>query len=96
MIEFRNITYKYSSGDAAEYAALRSLSLKIEKGEFIGIAGHTGSGKSTAAQIAAGLINPTSGEILIDGKQFESAAETARELRKRSWDCFSVSRASAL
>ena len=83
MIEFRNITYKYSSGDAAEYAALRSLSLKIEKGEFIGIAGHTGSGKSTAAQIAAGLINPTSGEILIDGKQFESAAETARELRKR-------------
>lgn len=83
MIEFRNITYKYSSGDAAEYAALRSLSLNIEKGEFIGIAGHTGSGKSTAAQIAAGLINPTSGEILIDGKQFESAAETARELRKR-------------
>lgn len=83
MIEFRNITYNYNSGDAAEYAALRSLSLKIEKGEFIGIAGHTGSGKSTAAQIAAGLINPTSGEILIDGKQFESAAETARELRKR-------------
>ncbi len=83
MIELRNITYKYNSSDAAEYAALRSLSLKIGKGEFIGIAGHTGSGKSTAAQIAAGLINPTSGEILIDGRQFDSAAETARELRKR-------------
>ena len=71
MIEFRNITYNYNSGDAAEYAALRSLSLKIEKGEFIGIAGHTGSGKSTAAQIAAGLINPTSGEILIDGTSIQ-------------------------
>ena len=80
MIELRNITYKYNSSDAAEYAALRSLSLKIGKGEFIGIAGHTGSGKSTAAQIAAGLINPTSGEILIDGRQFDSAAETARTL----------------
>ena len=83
MIELKNVTYKYNSSDAAECAALHSLSLTVRKGEFIGIAGHTGSGKSTAAQIMAGLIVPTSGEILTDCASHENAAAAARELRKR-------------
>ena len=83
MIELRNISYSYSDSGSDSSAALKNVSLKINKGEFIGIAGHTGSGKTTVAQILAGLINPTEGTVVIDGKEMKDFKEAARALRKK-------------
>ena len=66
-IELRNVTYKYSTGTAYEMVALDNISLQIPDGQFIGIIGHTGSGKSTLIQHFNGLIRPTSGQVLFDG-----------------------------
>lgn len=82
MIELKNISYSYSDGGADSSAALKNVNLKINKGEFIGVAGHTGSGKTTIAQILAGLINPTSGSVVIEGKEYTDYKEAARALRK--------------
>ncbi len=82
MIELKNISYSYSDGGTDQSAALKNVSLKINKGEFIGIAGHTGSGKSTIAQIIAGLINPTAGTINVNGEEMQDYKEAARVLRK--------------
>ncbi len=82
MIELKNVTYSYSDNGSDSSAALKGVSLKINKGEFIGIAGHTGSGKTTVAQILAGLINPTGGSILINGEEISNYKEAARKLRK--------------
>ena len=82
MIELKDVSYSYSDSGSNSSAALKNVSLKINKGEFIGIAGHTGSGKTTIAQILAGLITPTSGSIIIDGKEITDYKVAARELRK--------------
>ena len=82
MIELKNISYSYSDGGSENSVALNNISLKINKGEFIGIAGHTGSGKTTVAQILAGLINPTEGSIIINGEEITDSKQAARELRK--------------
>ena len=82
MIELKNISYSYSDGGSDNSAALKNVSLKINKGEFIGIAGHTGSGKTTIAQILAGLINPTEGTVVVDGEEITDYKEAARALRK--------------
>lgn len=65
-IEVKNLTYKYSVGTPFEKTAVDNVSVAIEKGEFVGIIGHTGSGKSTLIQHLNGLVKPTSGEVLID------------------------------
>ena len=83
MIEFKNITYSYASNSSESAVAVNDISFKINKGEFIGIAGHTGSGKTTIAQILAGLITPTYGTILVDGKEFSDYKSTARALRRK-------------
>lgn len=83
MIEFRNISYFYTANSSENTAAVKNISLKINKGEFIGIAGHTGSGKTTVAQLVAGLINPTEGTIFIDGKEITDFKAAARALRKK-------------
>ena len=82
MIELKNVSYSYSDSGADSSAALKNVNLKINKGEFIGIAGHTGSGKTTVAQILAGLINPTEGSFIIDGHEISDYKEAARALRK--------------
>ena len=81
MIELRDISYSYSANSSENTVALRNINLKINKGEFIGVAGHTGSGKTTVAQILAGLINPSEGEILVDGESFKDYKSAARALR---------------
>ncbi len=83
MIELRNVSYSYSANSSENTVALRNINLKINKGEFIGIAGHTGSGKTTVAQIIAGLINPSEGEIVVEGKTFSDYKESARALRQK-------------
>lgn len=83
MIELKNISYSYTANSSENTVALMDINLKINKGEFIGIAGHTGSGKTTVAQILAGLINPTSGVISVEGCEFSDYKEAARTLRNK-------------
>ena len=66
-IELKNVTYTYSPGTAYEIHALKDINLSIPDGQFIGIIGHTGSGKSTLIQHFNALIRPTSGTIPVSG-----------------------------
>lgn len=65
-IEIKNVTYEYTEEDKV-YAAVKDLSLNIERGSFTVILGHNGSGKSTLAKLLNGLNKPTYGDILVDG-----------------------------
>lgn len=76
-----NVSCVYSKGSPFEKVALENINLTIEKGEFIGIIGHTGSGKSTLIQHLNGLIHPTSGRVTIDG--VDLAAKTKAAVAKR-------------
>lgn len=76
-----HLTYKYSVGTPFEKVAVDDVSLSIMKGEFIGIIGHTGSGKSTLIQHLNGLIKPTSGVVLVDGKDIHSKDVKIRDIR---------------
>ncbi len=76
-----NVSCVYSKGSPFEKVALENISLTIEKGEFIGIIGHTGSGKSTLIQHLNGLIHPTSGKVTIDG--VDLAAKSKEAVAKR-------------
>lgn len=76
-----NVSCVYSKGSPFEKVALENINLTIEKGEFIGIIGHTGSGKSTLIQHLNGLIHPTSGKVTIDG--VDLAAKTKSAVAKR-------------
>ncbi|MGN0617487.1 MAG: energy-coupling factor transporter ATPase [Ruminiclostridium sp.] len=79
--EIRNLTYKYSVGTPFESTAVDNVSLAINKGEFIGVIGHTGSGKSTLIQHLNGLLKPTSGEIFINGKNIWDKDSDIRAVR---------------
>ncbi len=83
MIEFKNVSYSYSDSIGDNAAAVKDINLKINKGEFIGVAGHTGSGKTTVAQILAGLIKPCGGSILVDGTLYSDYKTAARVLRSK-------------
>ena len=78
-----NVSCVYSKGSPFEKVALENINLTIEKGEFIGIIGHTGSGKSTLIQHLNGLIHPTSGKVTIDG--VDLAAKTKAAVAKRHY-----------
>ena len=77
------VNYVYSEGTAYEIRALDDINLKIEAGEFIGIIGHTGSGKSTLIQHLNGLIKATSGTIYFHGQDIYDKDFDLRELRNR-------------
>lgn len=81
IIETRNLNYVYSPDTPFEKAAISDVNVKIEKGEFVGIIGHTGSGKSTLVQHFNGLIKPTSGQILVDGKDVWENEKDIKQLR---------------
>lgn len=81
IVELKNVTYKYSTGTPFESVAVDDVSVTIEKGEFCGIIGHTGSGKSTLIQHLNGLIKPTSGEVFIDGKNIWSKDVSIKDIR---------------
>ncbi len=80
-VSVKNLTYKYSIGTPFEKTAVDNVSLEIKKGEFVGIIGHTGSGKSTLIQHLDGLLKPFSGEILIDGLDIWSKSVNIRDIR---------------
>lgn len=79
VLELKNLSYVYGTGTPFEKTAVNNVSLSIEKGEFIGIMGHTGSGKSTLVQMLNGLMKPTSGQVLLDG---EDIWENPKDIRK--------------
>ena len=81
IIATENLTYIYSAGTPFEKAAISDVSLRIEKGEFVGLIGHTGSGKSTLVQQFNGLLRPTSGRVLIDGKDIWAKGADRQAIR---------------
>lgn len=83
ILEIKDLSYIYSAGTPFEHCALDHISFAVERGEFIGIIGHTGSGKSTLMQQLNGLLKPTSGRVLLDGKDIWSDKKTTREARFR-------------
>ncbi|MBQ8621219.1 MAG: energy-coupling factor transporter ATPase [Oscillospiraceae bacterium] len=83
ILEVRDLTHTYSAGTPFEHKALNQISFSVEPGEFIGIIGHTGSGKSTLMQHLNGLLKPTSGEVLLDGKSIWSDKKFTRQARFR-------------
>ena len=82
-LEVKNLTHIYSLGTPFEHTALEDVSFQLERGEFIGIIGHTGSGKSTLIQHLNGLLKPTSGDVLLDGKSIFSDKAATRNARFR-------------
>ena len=83
ILEVRNLTHTYSAGTPFEHKALDNLSFSVERGEFIGIIGHTGSGKSTLMQHLNGLLKPTSGQVLLDGVDIHQDKKFTRQVRFR-------------
>ena len=83
ILEVRNLTHTYSAGTPFEHTALDNVSFSVERGEFIGIIGHTGSGKSTLMQHLNGLLKGTSGQVLLDGVDIFQDKATTRQARFR-------------
>lgn len=83
ILEVKDLTYIYSAGTPFQHKALDQVSFSVYPGEFIGIIGHTGSGKSTLMQQLNGLLKPTSGQVLLDGKDIWTDKQTTRQARFR-------------
>jgi len=83
ILEVRNLTHIYSVGTPFEHTALKNVSFSVMPGEFIGVIGHTGSGKSTLMQHMNGLLKPTEGTILLGGKDIWSDKTLTRQCRFR-------------
>ncbi|MBQ8978533.1 MAG: energy-coupling factor transporter ATPase [Oscillospiraceae bacterium] len=81
MIRTEKLTYTYSQGTPFEKTAVNNVDLHIEEGAFVGIIGHTGSGKSTLIQHLNGLIKPTSGKVFIDGEDIHGKNVKLRDVR---------------
>jgi energy-coupling factor transport system ATP-binding protein len=80
-IKVENLSYAYMEGTPFERKALENINIEIKKGEFVGIIGHTGSGKSTLIQHFNGLLKPTKGRVIING--IDTLGKDLKELRKQ-------------
>ncbi len=83
LLKVNNLTYTYSGSSPLYNDAVKDVSFSIEKGEIVGIIGHTGSGKSTLVQQLNGLLKPTSGEVLLDDKNIWDNPKEIRKVRSR-------------
>lgn len=81
ILETQELTYTYSAGTPFEKTAVDHVSLKIEEGQMVGVMGHTGSGKSTLIQHFNGLLQPTSGKVLLDGRDIWADKNKIRDVR---------------
>lgn len=88
LLELKNVSYTYSSGTPFEITAINDVNLTIEKGSFVGIIGHTGSGKSTLIQHFNALLKPTTGQVLLNGKDINQSKQSAHEARFKVGLCF--------
>ena len=83
LIETKKLTHIYSEGTPFEHVAVRDVDFSAARGEFIGIIGHTGSGKSTFVQHLNGILKPTSGSVLLEGEDVNASAAVTRRVRSR-------------
>ena len=83
ILEIKQLQHIYSAGTPFQHVALENVSFSVNRGEFIGIIGHTGSGKSTLIQHLNGLLKPTSGQIFLDGKDIWSDKALTKQCRFR-------------
>ena len=81
ILEIKNLTHTYSVGTPFQRSAVEDVSFAVEEGEFLGLIGHTGSGKSTLIQHLNGLLKPTSGQILLNGKDIWAEPKKIRDVR---------------
>ena len=81
IIETKDLAYRYSPGTPFEKTAVDGVNMQVEKGEFLGVIGHTGSGKSTLIQMLNGLLRPTAGQVLLDGKDIWAEPKKIRAVR---------------
>ncbi|MET1248275.1 energy-coupling factor transporter ATPase [Sporolactobacillus sp. STCC-11] len=81
IIELKNVNFRYGAGTPFEKQALQDISLSIEPGDFLGIIGHTGSGKSTLIRHFNGLLRPDSGQVLVNGDDIWTASKDIRSVR---------------
>ena len=81
LIELKNVCYTYGAGTVYEVSALDGIDLQIHEGEFIGVIGQTGSGKSTLIQLFNGLVKPTTGQVFFAGKDIWADGYDLRSLR---------------
>ena len=82
-IELKHVSYVYSEGSAFEHRALDDISLTIQDHEYVALCGHTGCGKSTLVQHLNGLLQPTSGQVLIDGEDVNGEHVDRRKIRQK-------------
>ena len=83
ILQVKDLSYIYSIGTPFEHKALDQVSFSLNRGEFVGIIGHTGSGKSTLMQQLNGLLKPTSGQVILDGQDIWSDKKLTRQARFR-------------
>ena len=81
IIRVENLTHTYSEGTPFQHSAVEGMNLTVMRGEFLGIIGHTGSGKSTLIQHLNGLLKPTSGHIYFNGKDIWAKPKEIRQVR---------------
>lgn len=82
-IVLRGVRYTYMSGTSFERTALRDISLELRPGEFVAVAGHTGSGKSTLMQHLNGLLKPMAGTVMVDGIDLHEKSAAAKVARRK-------------
>lgn len=87
-IETIGLTHYYSKGTVQQVAAINDVNMTIEKGELVGVIGHTGSGKSTLISHFNGLLKPDAGKVLVDGTDIWKDKETLRNTRFKVGLCF--------
>ena len=83
ILQVKDLNYIYSVGTPFEHQSLKDVNFTLNRGEFVGIIGHTGSGKSTLMQHLNGLLKPTSGDILLGGKSIWADKASIRQARFR-------------
>lgn len=83
LLSLQHVSYIYSPGTAYEKVALDDVNLSLGKGEIVGLAGHTGSGKSTMIQLLNGLLKPTSGTVTFEGEDIHAKGYSGNYLRSK-------------
>ena len=83
ILELKNVSFTYSRGTTYSVKALDNINLGIDEGQFIGVIGHTGSGKSTLIQHLNGLMQPTEGQVFYEGQDIWGSTNPAEQGKKK-------------